>query len=278
MYGIPRCSDATQDDALSREPRLTLPLFAALITGCATAETASPEDALSDVYTAVALTVSAASASASPSATLAPPSSATAVPSTSTPLPTSTPIAGVLYTYSSGCNNAAYLSDVTVADGEEIAPGETFTKTWELLNTGNCSWSTSYTVVFVDGTDMDATSADLDTAVAVGSSGDVSVDLTAPEDEGTYTSYWRLADASGTFFGEQFYVQIVVSGDVATVTPTLTATATALATATGTSTSTTETATNTPDPSVTAELTSTSTSEGITISPTQTPHDQKVRT
>ena len=52
-----------------------------------------------------------------------------------------TPTSGVLYTYSSGCNNAAYVSDVTVADGDDMAPGETFTKTWELLNTGSCSWS-----------------------------------------------------------------------------------------------------------------------------------------
>jgi hypothetical protein len=253
-----------------------LSLLALLTTGCATAQATSQEDAFSDVHTAVALTVSAASASASPSDTVAAPSSATAVPSTSTPLPSSTPTSGVLYTYSSGCNNAAYLSDVTVADGEGMAPGETFTKTWELLNTGNCPWSTSYTVVFVDGADMDATSADLDTTVAVGSSGDVSVDLTAPEDEGRYTSYWRLADASGTLFGEQFYVEIVVSGDVATVTPTPTATATA--SATGTSTPTTESATSTLEPSVTAEFTPTPTSEGITSSPTETPHDPKVRT
>jgi hypothetical protein len=253
-----------------------LPLLGSLITGCATAQATSQEDAFSDVHTAVALTVSAASATTSPSDTVAAPSSATAAPSTSTPLPSSTPTSGVLYTYSSGCNNAAYLSDVTVADGEDMAPGETFTKTWGLLNTGNCPWSTNYTVVFVDGADMDATSAELDAAVAVGTSGNVSVDLTAPEDEGNYTSYWRLADASGTLFGEQFYVEIVVRGDVATVTPTPTATATA--SATGTSTPTAESATSTPEPTITTEFTSTPTFEAITSSPTETPHDQKVQT
>ena len=80
---------------------------------------------------------------------------------------------------------------------------------------------------------MQTSSADLDTTVAVGAYGDVSVELTAPEDEGTYTGYWRLADASGTLFGEQVYVQIVVSDDAATLTPTPTA-----ETATPTSTST----------------------------------------
>jgi hypothetical protein len=65
-----------------------------------------------------------------------------------------------MYSYSSGCNNAASLRDVTVADGEEKAPLETFTKTWRLLNTGDCSWSRSYSVVFIDGADMSATSAD----------------------------------------------------------------------------------------------------------------------
>ena len=113
---------------------------------------------------------------------------------------------------------------------------------------------------------MDATSADLDTAVAVGTSGDVSVELTAPEDEGTYTAYWRLADASGTLFGEQFYVQIVVSGDAATVTPTPT---TATASAITTSTPTAESATSTLEPTATTEVTPTS--AGITTSHGDTP-------
>ncbi len=165
---------------------------------------------MDDIYTAVALTVSGAAASATPTSTLASSATSTVLPFTSTAVPTATPTSGALYTYASGCNGAAYVSDVTVADGDEMAPGETFTKTWQLLNTGSCAWSKSYSVVFVGGDDMETSSADLDTAVAVGASGDVSVELTAPEDEGTFTGYWQLADAAGTLFGEQVYVQIVV--------------------------------------------------------------------
>ena len=158
-----------------------------------------------------------------------------------------------------------------------MAPGEAFTKTWALLNTGSCSWSKSYSVVFVDGTDMSATSAALDTTVAAGASGDVSVELTAPEDEGTYTTYWRLADAGGTLFGEQFYVQIVVSGDAATITPTPT-TETPTASATASSTPTAESATSTLEPATATEVTSTATSAAISSTPTETLYDKNSRT
>ena len=55
-----------------------LPLITILVTGCATAQATSQEDAISDVYTAVALTVSAASAGVSPTATLSAPATPTA--------------------------------------------------------------------------------------------------------------------------------------------------------------------------------------------------------
>jgi hypothetical protein len=191
-----------------------------------------------------------------------------------------------MYTYSSGCNDAAYLSDVTVADGDNVAPGEALTKTWKLLNTGSCSWSRSYSIVFVDGADMAATSATLDSAVGAGASADVSVELTAPEDDGTYTAYWRLADANGRPFGEQFYVQIVVGGDAATLTPTpITPTATptsitptATSSATATPTLPPQLATSTIGPTVTAEVTLSPTSEAPTASSAGTSHDQKIKT
>ena len=39
----------------------------------------------------------------------------------------------------------------TIPDGTIYAPGQKFTKTWEIKNTSNCSWNTSYKIVFWDG-------------------------------------------------------------------------------------------------------------------------------
>jgi hypothetical protein len=253
---------------------VSLPLLAVLIAACARAQAASQDDAIADVYTAVALTVSGASPSAAPTPTHT--ATPTPVPPTSSPYPSPTATTSVLHTYSSSCNGAAYVSDVTVADGEEMAPGETFTKTWELLNTGSCPWSTGYSVVFISGADMQSSSADLDAVVAAGACGDASVELTAPEDEGRYTGYWRLADASGALFGEQFYVQIVVSDDAATVTPTPT---TATETPSPTATSAVASATTTSEPTATTEFTPAATPAGATSTPgDSTNHDKHTRT
>lgn len=183
---------------------------------------------LSDIYTSVAQTVSAQAGSVTPTAT--PAATSTALPTvTSFVEPTATPTAGTSWSpYSSagGCDNAAYVADVTVADGTELAPGATFTKTWELVNTGSCTWNKNYSISFISGESMDGSETEINQRVAPGQSADISVLLTAPDDTGTYTGYWGLTNAGGTSFGEDFYVLITVSDDVSTNTPTVTPTAT----------------------------------------------------
>ena len=113
---------------------------------------------------------------------------------------------------------------MTIADGTVLPPRESFTKTWEFQNNGTCTWEEDYLIVFTNGTDMDGGTAEIGLDVSVGDTGDISVSLIAPEDEGTYTGYWRFADESGNAFGQSVYVMIVVSGEAATTTPTPTST------------------------------------------------------
>jgi len=93
-----------------------------------------------------------------------------------------------------------------------LDPGETFTKTWRLKNVGACSWTPSYAVVFSSGNQMGGPSAQaLAGNVNPGQTVDLSVNLTAPSDPGTYSGYWKLRNASGATFA-QFYVRIKVEG------------------------------------------------------------------
>jgi hypothetical protein len=39
---------------------------------------------------------------------------------------------------------------------------------------------------------------------------DVAVELTAPEEPGTYQGYWQLQAHDGTRFGEKVYLRIIV--------------------------------------------------------------------
>ncbi len=124
------------------------------------------------------------------------------------PTPTNTPtITGTV----EPCDRASYVSDVTIPDGTDMAPGDDFTKTWRLKNTGSCTWTSGYSLIFDHGDSMGGPASKQLTAgtVAPGQNVDVSVDLTAPNTPGTYKGYWKLRNPSGVVFG------IGSSGDVA---------------------------------------------------------------
>ena len=134
---------------------------------------------------------------------------ATPLPPPSTPLPTATAV--------SYCDWVIFVRDVTIPDGTEFAPGETFTKTWRLKNRGTCTWTADYMLVFTSGDSMGSTtSVRLPGNVAPGQSVDVSVTLTAPARRGDYVGYWMLRNPSGLLFGygekanQAFYVDIHV--------------------------------------------------------------------
>jgi hypothetical protein len=208
---------------------LLIPLMIAgalRLSACGAVAVQSNNAVLAGIYTSVAITVQAQAAAVMPTETLEPtstmlPTSTTGVSSTSSPTAT---VYSSPYTYGSSCESSAYVSDVTIEDGTELAPGESFTKTWEFENTGSCAWRKTFSVEFVSGDDMDGSSTEIDTVVDPGEEAELSISLTAPEDEGAYTGYWQLADSNGHTFGERVYVQIVVSDAVASSTPTATPT------------------------------------------------------
>ena len=120
------------------------------------------------------------------------------------------------------CNQAGFVSDVTIPDNTTMTPGQSFTKTWRIRNNGSCTWTTSYKVVFDSGDAMSGpASFALPGTVAPGQTIDISVNLTAPTTPNTtskpnYKGNWKLKDQNGVIFGlgggnSAFYVQIVVS-------------------------------------------------------------------
>jgi hypothetical protein len=135
---------------------------------------------------------------------------------TASPLPTETPTVLPSSTQTQlPCNQAAFVSDVTVPDGSEFYPGEEFTKVWRLRNVGSCTWTTAYSVVFVDGDRMDAPAAvTLPGNVEPQQAVDISIGMVAPNELGTFRGDWMLRNAEGREFGlgysTPFYVEIKV--------------------------------------------------------------------
>ncbi len=168
-------------------------------------------DTFATIQAMVTQTVAAQTQNA-PTQTPLPPTAiptSTPVPATNTPLPTPTAV-----TY---CDWVSFVKDVTVPDGSNFAPGETFTKTWRLKNRGTCTWTPDYMLVYTSGAQMGGTTAvRLPAYVAPGQTVDISVTLTAPDSSGKYVGYWMLRNSSGTLFGygenanQAFYVDIKV--------------------------------------------------------------------
>lgn len=200
----------------------------------------SGEDEVSAVYTNAAATVAAQQLTLIASAPSATPTLSVTQTATSTVAPLASPTLFTAQSIASntpgssggstavGCNNSAYVADVTFPDDTVVTPGQTFTKTWKLSNTGSCPWTTAYKVSFVSGNAMGGVATPLTITVAPGASGDVSVAMTAPATAGDAIGYWILTSDGGQNFGSSFYVKVKVGGAGTTGTP-----GTATATSTG---------------------------------------------
>ncbi len=109
------------------------------------------------------------------------------------------------------CYAATFIQDVTIPDGMIVAPGAAFTKTWRIQNDGNCPWDQNYSLVLDSGDAMGTViKVPLSIVVHPDTSADLSVDLTAPDTEGIYTGYWRIATPFGGSFGVGTYDQSMI--------------------------------------------------------------------
>ena len=123
------------------------------------------------------------------------------------------------------CNRLVYIKDVTVPDNTQMNPGQSFTKTWQVQNSGSCAWEAGYKFTLIGGDAMGGQALTLSSQVAPGAQYEISVDMTAPSNKtGSITGTWRMADANGSYFGTPLTVVIVLGNAV-----TSTATATSVA-------------------------------------------------
>ncbi|NOH03571.1 MAG: hypothetical protein HND47_17230 [Chloroflexi bacterium] len=117
-------------------------------------------------------------------------------PSVTGTLPTPTVNPGSL---AHGCNNLAFIRDANYPPGTEVAPGESFVKTWKVQNTGTCDWKYTYTLTNVGEDHFGSSWNTLGKIVAPWEWVELSVFVDAPKKEGTYTSYWRFTDGANPF-------------------------------------------------------------------------------
>jgi hypothetical protein len=195
-----------------RKSMLLLAILSILLSACNAQATAAPEPTVdlnaysTEVARTVLANITATAAAWTP----------TPEPPTNTPEPTATLTPEATAT-SAVCtqNLVQWVADITYPDGTSIAPNTEFVKTWRVQNIGNCTWTTSYKLVFSYA--VNETPANWKTAtltlpqeVKPGETVDLSITLKTPDKAGTYGGAWGMLTDLGVDFPEVLTIQIVV--------------------------------------------------------------------
>lgn len=205
---------------MNAKPIVLTLLLSLLLAACAPQATPMPTPDIGAIQTAAAQTVMAdIAATEAAKASLTPAASPT-LKATSTadgPTPTVTLTVGVISTPGlvgtplGLCDDAIFVSDVTITDGSVMTPGQDFLKTWKVRNTGDCTWGAGYSIIYGGYNDrMNGVPAAIATTVVPNQDVDVSVQFTAPTRVGEYLSAWRMANPNGYAFGQFLFVKIIV--------------------------------------------------------------------
>jgi RHS repeat-associated protein len=119
--------------------------------------------------------------------------------------------------------DAMQVVSTTPSDGTTLGTNSLFTTTWKLKNTGQTTWSNYFAAWIqtdVDGHESHNLTSPLRVGASVpnaapGTTVDLTVTMIVPPVPDTYFMYWQLQNASGTFFGPRFSVQIqaIQTGD-----------------------------------------------------------------
>jgi len=115
---------------------------------------------------------------------------------------------------------AGFVSDVTVPDNTRFEKEEAFTKTWRMRNAGSEDWPADTALVFVSGEQMtDVAEVEIG-EVKAGEDVDISVDMVAPNADGTYKGNWQIQVGDTAIEGGKIYLVIQVGEQAAApVTP-----------------------------------------------------------
>jgi hypothetical protein len=120
------------------------------------------------------------------------------------------------------CAQMRFVSDVTIPDNAQIAPGTQFVKTWRIKNTGTCAWAGTLNFVGT-GNQMGGTSPTSFAQVPAGQEAELSISLTAPMQPGSYVSTWQVKTTNGVVL-DNLFLKIVVAGEAAPPAAAVTAT------------------------------------------------------
>jgi hypothetical protein len=138
------------------------------------------------------------------------------IPPTADPadLPNSKAAATPLPTRQADCENQLqFLDDLTIPDGTEVGPGQSFSKRWLIKNSGSCNWDRSYSLQLISGLALGAEKTQGLYPARQATKAVLEIIFTAPDNPGRYNSWWQAYDPDGNRFGDPVYLEISVVSD-----------------------------------------------------------------
>ncbi|MHB8777689.1 MAG: NBR1-Ig-like domain-containing protein [Anaerolineales bacterium] len=125
------------------------------------------------------------------------------------------------FTTANGCNDGILISESAPFDGATIKARTEFTKSWEFLNTGTCTWDEGYSFSFRPEFSTTPEGAPIgyygkdpminknDVFTKPGQKLTVTVPFFAPKQTGEYKWTWKLKDDAGNLFGSLVWVKFI---------------------------------------------------------------------
>lgn len=108
------------------------------------------------------------------------------------------------------CIKARFVQDVLSAS-EPVPPGSVSTHTWRVRNDASVAWPTDVILMHVGGDNFGVDTIPVRGQVAPGCEADLSVELTAPMQPGTYEAFYRCKEVGGRRFGQRLSAKLVVA-------------------------------------------------------------------
>ncbi len=136
-------------------------------------------------------------------------------------LPSTAPTAGAYSTLptTNGCNDAWFISESAPLDGATLLAGKELVKTWDLLNTGTCTWDEGYSFTFrkeystsPEGAVLgyfgkDYTISKLESFTKPGQTRTFKINFTVPKKLGDYVWAFKMKDDAGNLFGSLVFIK-----------------------------------------------------------------------
>lgn len=138
--------------------------------------------------------------SMTPSLTASPASSAAVTQTSSTGTPLATTV-----------NQDQWVAQ-SIPDNSVFTPGQTFTMTWTLKNSGTSTWTAGYLLRFYSGNSFGAPKEiSIGKEVLPGGQIDISIQMKAPNITGTYQSNWVMSNQNRSNFKQPVFINIKVA-------------------------------------------------------------------